>query len=1634
MSSNEETHEMDNNLTKTNMPPDDTIIDEENKEEQSIGVGDKIGIQSKKYGTISGRIYYISDDLIRIIPDGASDVLYDFPIVDGELEEDITFYEKGPRISFIELQGFRTGQEVEAIDATRNVIGTYEITNVNDITDVIELKHKETGDIKTLVFDGQGIPREEAFIILRILPDMLPNTGTEAKTEEEVKTEANEGEEVEVEAEAEIEEFELPPIEQVEIILAQERVYPEITQKSEFLADLLFLEDTKNPKISQKMFKLVEVFSTLKNSIIKRKKDGNIEGEEKISVSTLLDFLEKPNLPIVRPVLTTKRIIMTEFPDEEENDLEQVLIRRLDKYIDESNEYLNSMNTRPVSEIGLPRWFTTLEQYFTKYPLGDSYSNNGDYSFSEDGEYFRNFEPGSSKLRGLVRPEATGENTYEGLSPEEFIGPIEASLRRGHGPTVRGLVKGGTEVVHSGDRAFINGHVIFPYSAITNGYIGAIRSGILWNTVLRSSLNTTTNMQQILKKYDGISNILDAQNILFLQSETAVRILFQDYLKMILDTTIVQGPGDLIPVKYDLGIQEMEFNAEQSAIIEERVREVIASFRSFISSKRETIDQITPVMQSILGDEYTEELKRSIGLYTHLKEKLPVLEKRLSNYKDIDIAIFLFLYNTSQNYFLSCLSKNPKTIDENLKKYARDILLKQLKDRMLEYKLEQEKGVPPQPNPCEHTDILTQIRKIKDSTERIQALTKFVQEYKGGREENWILCGGRPGVPGCGQHLICHHELLQIQQYLHPREHQAIQKEIVLGYAGGTFGKNYICRNCGLPIAEMEYDMHVEFDDEGKPLMGRSELVDQEEADKKDLEELFGTDYETSELTFATKLSTEFYKIAIVICNCIGVAFDSATYLKLVERTEIFARQDIPSEAVYSKGGGKNYAAYVTRMKISIVAVFILLEIQCKTPDYKIQYVFDGCVAKDGCKHGFSGFPLVSDANPENEEESIGLHYITYVLSEFYPSFQQGSEQDAIWKEGFHLTKNKTQRRINVKNFIVANLKNILEKDTGISRELELKRKYLEQTIGGSKGRPGDKIPRNFLPRMEVNTDAIANSPTVEAGIKVKDEEHLADAWIRTVHEYAKETTLVMKGNPFAETFCCPSKLTEPGGFLREKALPELIPKSPVRRTFASTLHSLFIPRELQESIGEPSLELAYRVFLQVCWKGSRIGKTHELGHDNKCYWCDIEILNEYLYPDIYLEDPSWKPKRVQEEKEKQNADATMLESKIITSFETQGIPCTDKTGFQNILDASHKRTEFKDYKSPFLIPSLELIRRIVTIDYPPFENYQVTVIQTIENLKKLGDNSDSVSIANALHPMYDGMKIQEEYFKSKLGDKAYTFINNIIRDETHEAIIEIIRSYFLIPLQRIHTGYTVEEKMLVPKQYTKGKYEFSENHIKELNDIMLEHTAYDIQLEDDILLVKLDYFTNQVSSMLQYASEMRVSRIQDDIHITKDQKSSLLKAILYVTIFGPLYNLLNASFIPETEEELDDTNTFVVHNELLKIVKTCVQKLFKERIVYNPTQVREEIAKAKEREKQGIVRRRFDSKDSALRQIEIIKKRLGTGDWAIGGTKLVYSYDADQWDKNRVENIDNVMHETGNLEGEGEGYDTYDGPGNDED
>jgi hypothetical protein len=430
-------------------------------------------------------------------------------------------------------------------------------------------------------------------------------------------------------------------------------------------------------------------------------------------------------------------------------------------------------------------------------------------------------------------------------------------------------------------------------------------------------------------------------------------------------------------------------------------------------------------------------------------------------------------------------------------------------------------------------------------------------------------------------------------------------------------------------------------------------------------------------------------------------------------------------------------------------------------------------------------------------------------------------------------------------------IKNYLTKlsDTNVSvqQDLEKKRNYVEKLFGAAaaSGRPQEHLLPNFLPHMgQMNepTETATKAPSIPEGAHGSFGEVLkADAWIRAVNKLAKEHTTVIKGSPFAESACCFSEISMPGKVLRESNLPPIpepvkILQSFLRRTI---LYTPMIARALQPFHATPALSGAYRVFLQLCWKGPRIGLPHELGYDLKCDWCDTEVFSEYRTPDVNV-----------------GGAPIINEQELRSKFDMQGIPLTDQS-FQALLDAAHTRTTFLPYRTPIPPTPAELLISIGSVEPAPIGNWPTLLAQTMEQLATLTKEPAETQIIEAVSQLRNSLSSAESSIKRFLGDSKYDVLVSLL-DLPPQSVTEILRSYFLVPSQRLLSNYDADSFLRVQKYY-----KLSPEHVLDIQSTLKTHTDYlsliNVYPEDDAEFarfekarLKLEIYVHQVSAFLQ--------------------------------------------------------------------------------------------------------------------------------------------------------------------------------------
>lgn len=1603
---------------------------EETSDETGLAIGDWVNIlwgqgSQKTVGTI----YYIDADLLRVMPESASSILVDFPLRDGGFAEEVGFvedefeYEEGKRTPFVELNGLAVGQKVDAYDKLGAHVATFEVVALNPEDDKARLRNIEDGDERDYSFNHRGIDLSEPFAILRVQPQSQPdaplsqeelNYQNAAETLQQIDgaddplLAALAAGDTDIEVE-EIGNWKTEQFERAETISAKERVYSEFDQKDDMRSDLIGMLDApsqQNPLLRKRIRALVEMMAALKQTTIQYKYDGTYEGPANVSLDRLADVLKDRDVPIARPVLETKRVLVTEKSGSNDT-IDGIVVKTLDNLTEDSKEYLERLNTLPIPEegVGLPRFYQAFQTYFSQFPLGDTYGSTG-YRFQKDGEYFRRQPPGTDGIPGLPSgSDQDGElrdDRYEGENPEDYVRNIDQSLRRAHGPTTIALPKGGTDVLKSGDVAPVNGYVLFPYNAVETGVVGSSRTGVLLEDILRSFTYEKSWMSELLKELGGIeSEEPDAKKVLYFKVDgTLYEITFADYLKLVLRSIIPFGPGDLFPMKKDLGIEEAEPTVEQSEIIQERVKEVIAGLIKTVTELRKELEAkvVEPVANPILEDGVGKRMADAVFAFPFLADILKKMDQRTPGYKDVDVAVMGSLMVYAQDFAIAVLAGNTVAKQRELLKANMNRFLQTIADAKAYQILQQTRGAPPEINPCSHVQALNQIRRLDDDATRMRGMVKLLKLYRGGREDNWVLCGF------CNKHLICQHEVLQLQQFLNPAQHLVLQKEIVLNYAGGTFGANHICKNCGLKIAELGFDTSLEYDDDGRPMMGRSVLVDEDAKAIEAISDLFDLPAEEQdEIRFDTTTKNECYDVLKQLLLRFGIEMDMKTQRRLVEQGDSRMSALVDEkvyEGVRTKGDKKPpYSVYRAFAQVAIMGALFLVEIQTRRPGYMPKLWLEGC------KPGFGGYPLQPDSSPDNAEQAVGLEYIlcgtlgiqktTYPWSEV-ARVRKADERKALLK--YHLKEQVSA----------------LVQNAEVQAELNKKREYLRDIFGGTSasGKHSEVIPKGFLPHVETEfegTKAAAREPTVSEGAYgMYGETVLADAWIRAVNRLAKETTPYIENTPFIETGCCFSPISRPGLYFQEAVLPPLPKKRPLAPGFyrQSILYTPMIPRPLVMFDAKPDMKVAFRVFLKVCWRGERKGLTHEIGYDNKCDWCGIEIPSAFLYPDV-----------------NKDGEPILDEEKLRVELDRQGIPLNEE-GFQDLLDTTNRRQIFKSYKKRKPLSGAQILETLANAEPAPVfpleeqsqdERWQGAIAEMFENINRLPENASEAEIKVALQPLSeateDAMEALLPVLAEQIQGRQPIPIGKLlfaILNEAPSTVLDILRTYFVVPAERIRQDYSVDT-LQVPKHY-----KLMPEHVKQLDDLLKNHTSYlaEFNTFKQKGMRKLRYFADTLAASLDAAQELHVSRMSLP-KLNQVGKTLLVKQLLKTIMVGCLGQLADASFDPpaeEGEEEIEggdgiEDETSGDDDALLKrFIVEMIKKYYKERTVYNPAQVREELAKAKELEKNTFIGILDKIDNPEERRTELMFKRLkmktSRHNWNLGATAL--SYD-DVWLENQA-------------------------------
>jgi hypothetical protein len=1561
-------------------------------------LGDRIYIEGGRLDNTRGRIYYMDDDLIRILPEGAPDRLVDIPLVDGDLAEELgieNFYlvSKRANPAFVAQIDAHVGDIADTFGQDGSLGIQYKIKEVNEAEDFLVLEDETGGDLK-VECAFRGIPREEAFVVLRPRQkaSATPSNSAESKEPEQPKEEEEAEDDFFKDIDVGEQEEEDEVLGLVERPAAM-RTYPDRIQRDEMFRNLLEalpLREQKIPAVQREIRQFVEQCMLMRNAVVEYDATGEPIGRISTSYQTIAELLKKGDIPLARPVLESNRTLYLDTT--EDNPIEApgiaVNLEYMNKNVEESNQYLDTQLGGAAGVLttpdALPQWFLTWETFFQRFmqPWSSKGEPGETVMFQGDKEFLRapvadGLEPAAD---GLPKP-ALEPRTAAVSTTADSIGNVRAALQKGLGPRITRLKdKQPLRRVESGDEGVIQSQLLFPLKVQRD--LGLIRSGSIAKDIA-FGFHQTKTLLDILKLLEGIPQEATAGGILSVGPEgnTLGNIAIEDWLKA--QPLRIRGLGDALVEIKNMGLAQKELTADQQAVLVDKVRQLRATVVGTIITQHTESERQRAALRlegkPLLQGEALEELMTVLSSEPQLLPRIEELQSLLPAYKENDIAIVAGICVKAADLFLTTMAGVPGPLARERNRRARDTFLETLRQTLLKIVKRENAGQEPQPIHCPHVRSLHELRKVRDTDDRMKLFAKFLARFQGPRKDNWIQCAA--SARGDPHNLVCYHEVLLLQEYLHPKEKDTIHKELLLAFSGGVFHGRYICKNCGQAISQLDFEQNIEFDDNGRPMSGRSVLVDKDEIQSEEFRLLLGAPSSAPERAeFANDTQRLIYTAARQIFDVIGIYVEKESYNHIIERVESEVVKQ-PSREDYTKllkareraGKGESkpldYDVLINRILVSAVAAHVLIEIQTHVPDFVIRSKIPGCVA------GFTGFPL------GKEEDKTGINYISCAVAAI-------KRNEAPWNlTGFLLQPNDKKRQ----EMIAASVFKLAAdavKTASVQQLVSVKRAYYEKLYGSAA--IGTQLPEFVIPRFRptpyyVTPEEATKDIVVPAAANEGD---LARAWIQAAHRIARENGNFVRGSPYSETSSCFTPIGNPRGFWKEKeaTMPPLPEKESPHGQSGSQVTLHFTPRKIARLLAEPPEDLFYRVFLRVCYDGPRKGLPHEPGYTHKCMSCG------FVFPeDPYTESPA--PPLVKDLFTLWQTEVDSIITKGKSALESQKVLVTKDT-FQDVLDSAHTHLRVTPITLEKPLAGLPLLDRLARLDPEPFDGWRQLMAQTMERVAKLTPNPDAINIADAYGPMSDFVAAGTETIERRLGETSLRAMRRLF-EQSPSQVTESIRTYFLVPFQRLLKGFHTDS-LRVSK-----KYGLPVPTREDIDKAIKDHLAYLTPLSKHVkgyTALKLEAATAQLTRLLPIVqNEIRAMLVPGGV--------TAIPYIVGSLLMGVLLEFVNPNIVPS-----DGGATGGAYEPTarvpLNILEVCLGRFQVEGLVFSEDQIRDMIARRVEAEKMTFINK-LDRLSPEEKKTELMKKRLGLGEWAVGGTKAIFSLDPDQYERERVQRIE---------------------------
>jgi len=1606
-------------------------------------LGDLVTFVSSVLGTVTGRIIYRDGSLIRIRPSSSSSTAVDFPLdpTTGLFQDtldvkEIMIHTKRKDPHFSKQLSVVPGEILEFFDNAGKPVaapGTVFEIFADEQYDAIKL---EDGTVLDFGFLGPKLPL--SVLRARAAPEMVTPPENESTSEPETAEETTD-------EPVPAFDMDLMPAALVEEIPTEERTYSDSIQREDMFLSLLVEESPKkqkDPKVMQYLYRHTDLLLALKNSVVVRDDSGAVvpNAERSYTASTLHEVMARQTngtpLSAIVPVAAIRKVI---YGDIDEDTISQDVEWRSDvaslmNTVEHGTLYLNGGDRGTEFIQYMDSILDTTRAYTS--------SKEGSAVIMVDQDVFRSQMPpidveGLEKLPNRKRT-SFGKPKAIKLTPD-YIGSIsDRTVRLLSASRIYNEKKRTTYTVAPADTAEVYGHVLLSPKIAT--YRSPIRSCVLLWDILASERSPSTTF------YKAFSSDIDSHTMFDVEDDVNLVDTFVSRLPPV--TSFMNSSA--IEVLDSLGLRTLELtpelmNAFADVMVKAQTRWQNKHKSLETSAKKALAIERKPAIMPIamegsplLSTETLNAPQLDTAVKT-IREK----ETLLANY---DLVIANDLLKGSNNtlgavWYAIVSGAAPEAVAEVDRVYVAESQ-RLYRNEHTKRSIAAEFTAVPDINPCEHVSALEKLRGVRDDSIRMKLFEDFIKMYQAGQEGNYMLCGV------CGLDLVCKHEVLLLNEYLNPGRGAALHKALLLEYAGPVFEGSYICKTCGQKIMDIEYDTHLEFDDEGRPLVGRT-VITEEEPDDFAVAIRGEAD---AEIPFKGTDRTLYFNQRTLFELC-GMVLGLDTYTRTVAACKLYIEKYTKTPEAHEELQRKlkdarfktDYKTYFGNQLVGTIAALTVMELQTSIANIPI--------AAQGCVLSRDGFPV--DGYDVKTAGTGAVHYVACALAQI-------KRDDTPWNTVSWSPESNMEKRINeAEKVIVQMLQTLLAipLSATIQRPLiegvtepyrlalevakERKMALAAGTTMQALASSADTLPPSWrpLPRIitesTLDTEPIGNAKRFQSNLLQKDItqtgptvltriRQLNQTIMASFYEQASSTGVLNPNSACSESVCCFMRLADAAKVslgtdslnLNENiteeihvvgdALTTVNQRDPAASANGTHIYVPWSAPLTTSILPEADASMYFTLFLKSCYRGRAYGLPHEFGLNYECRNCG------FLYPKELIFMTAANITNVNPSKlAKNESERTKI---ALAAFAAQNVEINEMT-FKRLESEIRQRKMVQAVISPDPIHFLDRLHMLgdslgvllpeAADDWASLVNAMDDIIKNnlveLRRLSRLADFSRRLEerLKTMKTVLIDGKSRKERNVLAALDAFA-----KITENSNSGANIRNLRSMFVVGgTQLAYEYFTNSPKVNLIAWFPT----INRNHKELLLDIWKKSTTL---ISSNIMALK--EFDEQTQQLIERALNRFTSWFGTWLNIWSDEfrpdtgftSSEYVRVLQWSAISGML-SLASSTgplYADGLSLESKQTASSFLCDWLVSVLTEAGAMVNKYQL--SDKQIRDRVNARIEKEKQMFIDK-LDAKELELRKLELMKKKLKIGDWAVGTTKKLFSYDPEMFEFERAQRAD---------------------------